>query len=222
MKRQPTNDEIVAEIGDLIKSGERKTVYLTAAKRIQGFLKHLADQVCNGVDGTKADASLVIRAIARKTEEDLASVIYCVEGNHCYAATGLLRPICEELIFAKFLRSIARTDADEFVRMRSLLDVHEGIKAQEDFFADQQRVYRWADNSVPGSVVKPPADLEQRIAELKAKMKDLGKRIGWGNTPKPSVRYMADSSDATAVYNYFYHAASSSVHASLHHLLRMV
>ncbi|AGA26398.1 hypothetical protein [Singulisphaera acidiphila] len=136
MSRQPTDDEIISEVGPLIEAGDIKALYLVASKKIQEILKRLTDRICEGVDGTKADASLVIRTIARKSEEALTSVIYCVEGGHNYAATGLLRPICEELIFAKFLRSLHRADADEYVKLRSILDIHEGISAQGRFFSE--------------------------------------------------------------------------------------
>ena len=38
----------------------------------------------------------------------------------------------------------------------------------------------------------------------------------------PTVYYMAKQTGSLEIYNFFYHAASSSVHANLHNLLRMV
>src|SRR4051794_34182717 len=112
MRKQPIEDAAFAEAVALMDAGDIDALYLVAAAKIQSILKHVTDRVCEGVDGTKADTQLVIRAIARKTEESLSSVIFCVEGGHTYAATALLRQMCEELIFAKFIRSLARPDAD--------------------------------------------------------------------------------------------------------------
>jgi hypothetical protein len=58
--------------------------------------------------------------------------------------------------------------------------------------------------------------------ELIDKLKDVGRRAGWGNKAKPTVSEMAARAGFTEVYEFFYHAACSSVHASLHHLMRMV
>jgi hypothetical protein len=64
------------------------------------------------------------------------------------------------------------------------------------------------------------------IKEQKHKLKELGKTLGWvqraKDRPLPSVRYMAKITDSLDVYDFFYHAASSAVHANLHNLFRMV
>jgi hypothetical protein len=64
--------------------------------------------------------------------------------------------------------------------------------------------------------------LDLEISALKKRLRELGKKVGWGNSPQPSAKYMAEKANEVSVYDFFYHASSSAVHASLHHLLRMV
>jgi Family of unknown function (DUF5677) len=220
-ERNSILDEVSNQIKALLDAGDTDKTCLAATKRIHEIAKAVADQVCRNVD-VSASAALVIRCIARKTDEALAALIELVERGHAYAAATMLRQMCEELIFAKFILSLPREEADEFIRLRTSLECYEGIEAQEDFFTAQQRVYGVADSSDPRLIVRLP-DSARRIGDaLRSKLKALGKRVGWGSKPKPTVKQMAERSGMTDVYGFFYHASSSSVHASLHHLLRMV
>jgi hypothetical protein len=82
----------------------------------------------------------------------------------------------------------------------------------------------FAFDDIPAFEPRPEVreELDSRISAQKNKLKELGKKVGWGNSPKPSAAYMAEKTDNVPVYDFFYHASSSAVHASLHHLLRMV
>src|SRR5262249_8462449 len=148
--------EAFEEAKTLFKSGDTDQMYLVATKRIHQIAKAVADRACHEADVSAEDAALVIRCIARKTDETLAALIELVERGHDYSAATMLRQMCEELIFAKYLRSISRADADEFVRLKTWLEGHEGIEAQEDFFTSQQKVYGVADRSNPELTVRMP------------------------------------------------------------------
>jgi len=151
----------------------------------------------------------------------MAALIHLGENGHEYTATGLLRQMCEELIFAAFLRTLDRADADEFIRLKAELELVEGIDAQETFFTRQQEVYGEEDASGESAVRMPQWGAARR-EEVISLLKEMGRRIGWGNKPKPTVKHMAKRAGMEDVYAFFYHASCSSVHASLHHMLRMV
>jgi hypothetical protein len=220
--QDPVLQEVSNEIRALLDAGDTDKTYLVSTKRIHQIAKAVADRVCQEVDVSVVGAALVVRCIARKTDEALAALIELVERGHAYAAATMLRQMCEELLFAKFIRLLPRAEADEFVRLRTALEGHEGIEAQEDFFTAQQLVYGVTDASDPRVTVRMPDSARGIGDQLRSKLKDLGKRVGWGNKPKPTVKQMAERSGSTDAYDFFYHASSSSVHASLHHLLRMV
>jgi len=220
--RDSNREAALAEAKALLDAGDSDQIILTATKRILETLQEINGPLCDAIAPGLISASLVIRCIARKAEEALASIVAIVELGHSYPATALLRQMCEELIFAKFLRTLPRADADEYVRLRARLEIHEGIKAQDSFFTSQQEKYNWPDESDPRTLPKLPPDAEALAHALKNKLKAIGDRNGWGKKPKPTAKEMATQGGLDEVYGFFYHAASSSVHASLHHLLRMV
>jgi hypothetical protein len=216
------DEALAAEVKALLDAGDTDQVCLSSTKRIHQIAKAVADRTCNEVDVSVIGAAIAIQCIARKTEEALAALIELVERGHAYTGAAVLRQMCEELIFAKYLRSIPRTEADEFVRLKAQLETHQGIEAQEGFFTAQQKAYERADESDPELTVRMPDSARRIGASLELKLREMGKRLGWGNKVKPTVRHMAEVAGITNVYEFFYHASSSSVHASLHHLLRMV
>lgn len=217
----------LAEVSALLQKGDADEIGLTAARRILQLFETYADRLCMRVTYTKFDVLLVLRCIARETQENLAAIIDLVEGGHAYAATALLRPMCEELIFARFIRSLPEHDAEEFINTKIVLEIDEGISRQRVFFSNQER--RFSGRIFPA---RRPSDLHisettaseivSEIKRLKSALKDIGRRLGWGSRTSPSAAHMARSTNSTDEYEFLYHASSSSVHASLHHLGRMI
>jgi hypothetical protein len=219
--KERNREKALAEMSVLLDAGDSDATILTATKRIYEILKTVTDRACEGVSDTACSTAMAIRCIARKTEEAMAVVIDLVERGNAYQATSLLRPMCEELLFARFIRSLPRSDADQYIRLKTMLEIDEGIHAQDAFFTKQQRDFGWPDGSNPETTILARME-EQRISDgIKDALKSIGDRLGWGKKPKPSAKEMAERTDSLDVYEFFYHAASSSVHASLHHLLRM-
>jgi hypothetical protein len=198
-----TLDEARGEVRRLLDAGDTDQLYLNVTKRILHITKVVADRVCQDVDVPVIGATLVIRCIARKTEEALAALIDLVELGHDYSAATMLRQMCEELIFAEYLRAISRDDADEFVRHKAILECHEGIEAQEDFFTSQQKVFGQPDSSDPTLTVRM-TESERGVGDtIRSKLKDIGKRVGWGNKPTPSVKQMSERAGMMDVYDFF-------------------
>jgi hypothetical protein len=134
----------------------------------------------------------------------------------------LLRPLCEEYLLAKYLCKLERPIADEIIREKTILDILKGIQAQSNFFPEAARIFQFAEFEISPDHENKIRELKDKIATQQRKLRNLGTSIGWGSRDFPSVRYMADETQNGYIYDFFYHASSSAVHASLHHLGRMV
>ena len=218
--------EKVRERLRLLNEGDRDVYMLSSARgsleTIEKFVDHICDRVeFKGVDDVST--SLILRCIAKKTQESLSTIVELAEGEQSYYAMALLRPMCEELIFAKFLKSLPRAEADKYVQNKALLDIFEGLQAQKSFFDETHEKYpleeSWRGEPHPLELL----NLSEKIAKQKKLLKNLGARHSYGRRrSSPSVKQMAERTDSLAVYEFFYHATSSAVHANLHHLIRMV
>ena len=217
-------EEVRAKLRRL-REGDRDVYMLTAARGFLGIVEAFVDRVVSGVEVSgPADFStpLILRCIARKTQESLAAIVGLAERKQGYYAMALLRPMCEELIFAKFLKTLSEEDVNSYLRDRIMLDLYDGLLAQKNFFDEAQEKYSiqesWRGEPHPAEL----QDLPKRVAERKEKLKEFGSEHGWGRKPSPNVKQMAERTDSLAEYEFFYHAASNAVHANLHHLGRMV
>jgi hypothetical protein len=102
---------------------------------------------------------------------------------------------------------------------KARLEVQEGLLAQAEFFPKMRERFDRAGDAPPATrIARMKADIDRQQVVLK----DLGHELGWGRLTAPRVKYMAEKADALTEYDFFYRGASSSVHASLHHLFRMV
>lgn len=213
------------ETSRLLKEGDKDALMATAAQRVLETVEDFVDAICSDVvfnESSHFNVSLLLRCVARKTQESLMSITGLVDRQQAYYATPLLRPMCEELIFVRFMKTLPRKEADEYLWNRVILDLLKGLRQQRDFFDEAQKEY-------PVDIkqkFKPhrgeTQDLESRIKEQTRKLKTFGKKHGWGNSLAPTVEYMARASNSNAEYEFFYRATSSAVHANLHHLGRMV
>jgi Family of unknown function (DUF5677) len=165
---------------------------------------------------------LVLRCIVRKAYESMLAILDLVRLRHSLPAMSLLRSMCEELIFAKFIKSLPDEDAETYLNQKSMLEIRQGLKAQAVFFSSGQSVHS-SRNPTDYKRLEEQKELLNKLIEVpKQRLKELGNKLGWGKKESPSIRNMAEKTESLEIYNFFYHAASSSVHASLHNLLRMV
>jgi Family of unknown function (DUF5677) len=169
---------------------------------------------------------LVYRCIARRAEECLSTVLFLVSSPFGYVAPMVLRPLCEDLIFGRWLSGLAAPHADRFVQLQTELSILRGLDAQEDFLprayamlagdgeeGEQRRQER-------SSISK--LEVKRRKAALEAELKALGAEMKWKNTRPPSIGQMAVGCGLTDIYEFFYHGTSKAVHADLHQMGRMV
>lgn len=220
-KRKQAHDETV----HLLEQGNPETLVSTSAQRLLEAVERFVDAICNGVPFTSPsdfNVSLLLRCVARKSQESLVSLTKLVVDEQAYYAMPLLRPMCEELIFIRFMKSLPREEANDYLWRRVGLDLLEGLEAQRSFFGELQDEYPDHIKEKYRPHRGETQDLPARIAEQRTALRDMGRRLGWGNRHAPSVKYMAESSGSDAEYGFFYHATSSAVHANLHHVGRMV
>ncbi len=165
---------------------------------------------------------LVLRCIVRKAYESMSAILDLARLRHSLPAMSLLRSMCEELIFAKFIKSLPSEDAETYLHLTTILELHKGLEAQAVFFSVEQSTPS-SRNPTDSKRLEEQKKLLKKLIEVPSqRLKELGKKLGWGKKESPSIRYMAEKTGCLEIYTFFYHAASSSVHASLQNLLRMV
>lgn len=165
---------------------------------------------------------LVLRCMVRKAYESMLAILDLARLRHSLPAMSLLRSMCEEVIFAKFIKSLTAEDAETYLHERSMVEVLQGLNAQEAYFLFRKSAVQ-PETMADSQLSEEQKELRKKVFESPSrKLKELGQKLEWERKGSPSVKYMARKTGSLAIYGFFYHAASSSVHASLHNLLRMV
>ena len=183
------------------------------------FVERLTDKVELDPLSKQIPRHLVFRCVARKSYESMEALMVLVKDGYSYAAMSILRSMCEDLIFSKFISSLSSSDAEAFLSATSHLEFAESSEAQRKYFRKRSK-------SSDSKETTESIEASHYLSDLKSQqsiiLKDMGKRLGWGNKAKPTVKYMAETVDLLDVYEFYYYATSASVHTSLHLLLRMV
>jgi hypothetical protein len=209
---------------EAIDARDTDAALVVAGKLLRGILDDFSRGLSELRDAPQFGADLLLRCILCKTAEYWSTILELVEQNRAHAAISLLRPICEELVFASFLIHLPRADADEFVRRKGRLELLQNSMAQERFFSTMRDSFSF--NDLPSRPHVSRALAEAAAAVDQQKEKDelcaLGDRLGWGHRPNPSVKHMAIATGLEPYYDFIYRASSSAVHASVQRLGRMV
>ncbi len=188
---------------------------------VLSLLTPYVDEITVGVPFPDLSRRGVMRAMAKRAHEGLAAVLALVNHGHAYSARVLLRPMCEDFIFARFLRLLTEHDAEEYLQCKGAVEIVRGLRAQERFFALAPSKY----------VHGPPPDhdtlealLQQIAAEdtrLSAELDVISKGIGLSGK-NAKVSDLAMRAGLKDEYDYFYHATSAEVHANPHRLFRLL
>jgi len=209
-------------IGVLLDLRDADLAALDTAKMLVDILGIFTPKICFNLSPSPFDLDMVMRCVSRKAEETLLSIITLVEAKQSYYAMPLLRPLCEEYLLAQYLCTLDRSIADKIIKEKTILDILKGIQAQNKFFPEAARIFQFTEFERLPDQENQKLELQDRIATQQRKLRDLGVSIGWGRRDFPTARYMADATQNGHVYDFFYHASSGAVHASFHHLARMV
>ena len=160
---------------------------------------------------TDGNLSLILRTILRRQFDSLESISHLVEHSMGFAAGPILRPSCEELIWTKYLLSIARGTAEDLIRCIAAGHVYERLNAQ------CKAVRRDGMENLGLA-----SHLDRRKLERKTRNKSLrkiGTLLNWpGNTIRdaalPSVAWIAKKTGEQLTYDLIYSATSRFVHFS--------
>ncbi|MEV1001806.1 DUF5677 domain-containing protein [Nonomuraea sp. NPDC050202] len=207
------------EVGVLLEAGDTDRILLTAAERILELiapgLKGLGDSVAAPTIGLE----LILRCVGVRQIESFTSILSLVKAGHPYSAQVLLRPMCEDLIFAEWLKSLDTPVADLFIQKKAEVELARGLIAQERFFPSARQQFNRSGRSTDARRIE---FFEEKLREAQQALKALGESSGWGRNDQPTIKAMAEATGSLATYNFFYHATSAAAHSSLHHMLRMV
>lgn len=157
---------------------------------------------------------VIHRAIVRRQFDSLAATISLAESNLGFAAACLVRPACEELIWAKYLNMVEEPQAERLLKLLGQHELSSHVKAQENY---------------AGATVMRDLGFTREFVRahqlghstVKSKLKELGEELGWPSRDLiPSVSFLAKATSNTKMYDFIYHASSRFVHFSVSELLR--
>ena len=175
----------------------------------------------SGMTWEASDGYLIFapKAIVRRQFEHLQAISQLVSIGYGSAAGPLLRPSCEELIWAKYLQSIPQSEAEELFACLVYDEVFRSLRAQDDYAGRaatrELGLFQYLENVNRGRSVH----LER--------FRSLGRRLGWPDkvvqeATAPSTAWLAKATKEQSVYEYIYHGTSRYVHFSPNRLLRQV
>lgn len=185
----------------------------------------MLDALSSWVDGSSKIAwlpshgilPLVRSSLIKRQHECLEIAVDLADKGQGFAAVGFLRPACEEFLWAKYLASISKADAERLLKVLARTEIWDSLKAQDDHVG----------KAVMGHLGlgtyfrRMESSTKARAGEVKA----LGTKLRWEkrtveNSKLPSMAFIAKSVGETKLYKLLYHASSRYVHFSPHELIR--
>lgn len=157
-----------------------------------------------------------LRGLLLKQFESLEVISDLVGKNKGSVAGPLLRPMCEEFIWVKYLAGISSSDAENILRLADLEELYDSLTAVDETAGKA---------AIEELGLKP--HLEQ-VRKYKDKRRDalneIAEELGWpkGKRKTPSVHWLAKQVGEEDLYGIVYHAASRFAHFSAAELVRRV
>jgi Family of unknown function (DUF5677) len=185
---------------------------VTASKALIDGLSDWTDQISSfRWDVKQGYLEIVMRAILRRQFECLTVAVRLVEDKVGFAAVPLLRPACEELIWARYLNQLRLEDARELIDCLIGSGLSRDLEAQAGEVGDKAMAELGLAAVLDGFRARKPS--------LQLQLRDLGQRLAWPErTVKkaeiPSTSFVARASGSQDLYRFIYHATSRYVHFS--------
>jgi hypothetical protein len=154
---------------------------------------------------------IIIRAALRRQLEALDVIANLTEAKHGYAAVAMLRPSCEELLWLRYLTSLA----PEVLQRLSAALIRTGLRKDLEAQAGEVSEEQLREMGLAEQLESFQATRERDVSA----MKDLARELGWPDrcTRKgvpPSTWFIADATDSKQLYRFMYHATSRYAHFS--------
>jgi hypothetical protein len=165
--------------------------------------------------------AIVLRGVIRRQYDSLEAIQDLAKRKRGYAATPLLRPACEELIYLRYFKLISPEQAETIVFCMAVMEQAMDLSAQRNYAGED-------------AILQIGFSREQidragmQATHARATLKKIGGTLGWSRRalqrriPVPSVWELARQTDSETLYRFLYHATSRPVHFTVSELLRRV
>ncbi|MBD0838866.1 hypothetical protein [Streptomyces sp. TRM68416] len=157
--------------------------------------------------------ALTINNCVRRQRDAIEGAIALGNVRQGHLAVAFVRAFLEERMWATFLASMTRSEADALLLAMGRWDARRALIAQRDYIGDlDMTVHLWFP---PGFVDAQAVTLDG----LKAELRQLRGRWGWQGVI-PSSKWVAERSSLVEEYEYLHSATSRAVHFSAGEVLR--
>jgi hypothetical protein len=167
-----------------------------------------------GAKGEEDFFKLVLLAIMVKQHESLQAILALDKNEEGFSAVPLLRAMCEELIWVRYLATVAAEEQASIIGALARVGIYETFTAQDGYGVPNLDFGRgWKENA------------EASAAASADTLKTIFRRQGFqlrNDSMVPSVWQLAKKADMESTYKLLYHATSRAVHFSVPELLRRV
>ncbi len=215
-----TESQISRQIQEALDSED---TVLDACRRYLGVISPTVAAICDNVKFENINRELIYRCITKRTQENLATIIAIAITDFSYMSTMPLRPLCEDLIYGCWLRTLPTGDADKLVELTAMADISKSIDAQDKFLTSAYVALDSSQDKSGPRFISPGGNFDViKMMNDKRGLKALGMRLGLPRGRQPSIYDMAKACDLAEIYEFFYHGASKAVHSNLHNMARMV
>ena len=167
-----------------------------------------------GEQGEEGFSRLILTAVAVKQHESLSSILFLDHSGHGFSAVSLLRAMCEELIWVRYLATVSPSERAAILVSLTNVGIFDALKAQDG-------------NGIPN--VGFDALWREQAQEAATTGEDRLRTIfngqGFqlrGKAVTPSVAQLAKRGGMESTYRFLYHATSRAVHFSPAELVRRV
>jgi uncharacterized protein DUF5677 len=162
---------------------------------------------------------ILFNAIVRRQFEFLESISFLAASGRGYAGAPLIRPACEERIWAKYLRQIDPADAERLILVMNMHETNRNLEAQEEYTSPAVMQELGLTEHIRRS--------RGIIENVKNDIQQLGQRLSWGertvsNKKFPSVWWIAEKTGLERLYGFLYHGPSRYVHFNPVELMRRI
>ncbi len=222
-------DKLRAEIDQVLQS---ENAILESCRKFSTTISPAVDAISIDVEIPFPGRQMILRCIIKRVQENLGMIINTAESKNPHMSTMILRPLSEDLIYGTWLRTLPEDAANRLVTLSMLADVTKSIIAQTKFLPKAYaRLGPLPDGTMgqtltnimeAGGFGLDSSQSETRLNHVKEELKELGLELGWPRGKMPSVYDMANQTDLSEIYEFFYHGSSKAVHSNLHNMSRMV
>jgi hypothetical protein len=222
-------DKLRTEIDQVLQS---ENVIKESCRKFSTAISPAVNAISINVEISFPGRQMILRCIIKRLKENLEMIIDATESKNPHMSTMILRPLSEDLIYGTWLRTLPEDAANKLVTLSMQADITKNIIAQTKFLPKAYaRLGPLPDGTMgqtltnimeAGGFGLDPGQSETRLDRIKEELKKLGVELGWPKGKIPSVYDMANQTDLSEIYEFFYHGSSKAVHANLHNMSRMV